>query len=234
MRDPRLSVCLFVCLSVRVPQPYMIQWPCGAFQNNISKLRPVIFTSLLLIFAHAPVDEQRWCATCGPSNVALVSRGADDRTLPCWSHYCFRKGTPAQTKHRVHTKTSMQRCQEDPISGLRIDNGVLPFIITSCLAMTYRFAAALDRRFRWDGSSFLLSNRISSYQSAVAVQTLRSTILCWLRDGGESSRLAQVLVTYFIFRNVRYHYRKQATTGGLPRLGLFTLSFLPLADGHGE
>jgi hypothetical protein len=36
-----------VCLFLRVPQPYMIQWPCGAFQNNISKLRPVIFTSLL-------------------------------------------------------------------------------------------------------------------------------------------------------------------------------------------
>jgi hypothetical protein len=102
--------------------------------------------------------------------------------------------------------------------------------------MTYRFAAALDRRFRWDGSSFLLSNRISSYPSAAVVQTLRSTILCWLRDGGESSRLAKVLVTYFIFRSVRYYYyRKQVTTGGLPRFGFFTLSFLPLADdGHRE
>jgi hypothetical protein len=28
-----LSVCLFVCLFVRVPQPYMIQWPCGPFRS---------------------------------------------------------------------------------------------------------------------------------------------------------------------------------------------------------
>jgi hypothetical protein len=103
--------------------------------------------------------------------------------------------------------------------------------------MTYRLAAALDRRFRWNGGSFLHSNRISSYPSAAVVQTLRNTILFWLRDGGEESSrlgLAQVLVTYFIFRSVRYYYRKQATTGGLPRLGFFTLSFLQLADGRRE
>jgi hypothetical protein len=127
----------------------------------------------------------------------------------------------------------MQRCQEDPSSGFRNNDGVLQFIITSCLALTYRFAAALDRRFRWDGNSFLLSDRISSYQSAAVIQTLRSSIL-WLRDGGESSRLAQVLVTYFIFRSVRYYYYREQATGGLPRFGFFTLSFLPLADGHRE
>jgi hypothetical protein len=115
------------------------------------------------------------------------------------------------------------------------ENEILRIIASWLVLKIYRWTAAVGRGVqRWweDDTRSPVLPAVPNQSGAAIVQTL-GILLLPNDGGGQSSRLAKAVVTYFVFRSVRNYYWKQAT-GTLPRFGFFTLSFRQLDGGHRE
>jgi hypothetical protein len=148
----------------------------------------------------------------------------------------FGRHATSSSQHELQQKTVGHSAMTRSAAVLS-ENEILRIIASWLVLRIYRWTAAVGRGVQrwWDDTtrSSVLLPAVPNQSGAAIVQSL-GILLLPNDGGGQSSRLAKAVVTYFVFRSVRNYYRQQASTGALPRFGFFTLSFRQLDGGHRE
>jgi hypothetical protein len=181
-----------------------------------------------------------------------MSARVPDHELVCDTTNTLCSGE-RQNKKRVYAKARMLHHQEEENASSKDasskdassdDNGMWQITIASCLAVTYRWAADVGRRFRWwNGGSFLSNTATSGdttsnndndgmlqiiVASCLATTHRWAAAIVWLRDRSGTSSVLKALAVYVAYRIFCLYYRKPA--GGPHRSS--SLVLVQIADDH--